>query len=67
MQAQSAYRTSNGNVTLRQGGYAIFNARLGYQIDEIWTAAVNVNNVFDRRYYQGCSLLNGITMVTRVM
>ncbi len=53
MQAQSAYRTSNGNVTLRQGGYAIFNARLGYQIDEIWTAAVNVNNVFDRRYYSG--------------
>ncbi|MEQ4651876.1 TonB-dependent siderophore receptor [Providencia rettgeri] len=53
MQAQSAYSTSNGNVTLRQGGYAIFNARLGYQIDETWTAAVNVNNVFDRRYYSG--------------
>ena len=54
MQAQSAYyRKGNGNVILRQGGYAIFNVRLGYQIDETWTAAVNVNNLFDRRYYSG--------------
>lgn len=53
MQAQSAYSTTNGNVTLRQGGYALFNTRFGYQIDETWSAAVNVNNLFDRRYYSG--------------
>lgn len=37
---------------MRQGGYALVNMRLGYKIDEHWTAAVNVNNLFDRTYYQ---------------
>ncbi len=35
------------------GGYALVNARLGYRIDETWSAALNVNNLFDRRYYAG--------------
>ncbi|WP_175652817.1 TonB-dependent siderophore receptor [Pseudomonas sp. Marseille-P9899] len=35
-----------------QGGYAIWNARLAYDFDEHLTAALNFNNVFDRRYYK---------------
>ncbi|MEW3659542.1 Fe(3+)-pyochelin receptor FptA [Pseudomonas aeruginosa] len=42
-------------VNMRQGGYALVNMRLGYKIDEHWTAAVNVNNLFDRTYYQSLS------------
>lgn len=53
VQAQSEFSNSNGSVTLRQGGYAIVNTRLGYQIDDNWSAAVNINNLFDRRYYSG--------------
>lgn len=51
LQAQSDYR----GVSMRQGGYALVNMRLGYKIDEHWTAAVNVNNLFDRTYYQSLS------------
>ena len=35
-----------------QGGYAVWNARLAYDFDEHLTAALNLNNVFDRRYYK---------------
>ncbi len=52
VQAQSAYSTQSGRITLRQGGYALVNLRLGYRINDKWNAAINVNNVFDRIYYQ---------------
>ncbi len=51
IQAQSEYSKTNGEVTLRQGGYALVNTRLGYQINENWSAALNINNIFDKRYY----------------
>ncbi|MEX3774715.1 TonB-dependent siderophore receptor [Pseudomonas sp. MYb118] len=35
-----------------QGGYAVWNARVAYDFDEHLTAALNLNNVFDRRYYE---------------
>jgi TonB-dependent siderophore receptor len=35
-----------------QGSYAVANLRAGYQIDAHWRAALSVNNVFDRIYYQ---------------
>ncbi|MCA6951099.1 TonB-dependent siderophore receptor [Pectobacterium polaris] len=35
-----------------QGFYADFSAFANYQIDKNWSVAVNVNNLFDRRYYQ---------------
>ncbi len=60
LQAQSDYSVDYSvdyrGVSMRQGGYALVNMRLGYKIDEHWTAAVNVNNLFDRTYYQ--SLFN---------
>ncbi|MDH0647831.1 TonB-dependent receptor [Pseudomonas sp. GD03867] len=35
-----------------QAGYAVWNSLLEYRIDQHWTAAVNANNLFDKRYYQ---------------
>lgn len=55
LQAQSDYSVDYNGVTMRQGGYALFNARLGYRIDEHWTAAFNGSNLFDRTYYQSLS------------
>ncbi|WP_319093502.1 Fe(3+)-pyochelin receptor FptA [Pseudomonas aeruginosa] len=45
LQAQSDYSVDYRGVSMRQG----------YKIDEHWTAAVNVNNLFDRTYYQSLS------------
>lgn len=55
LQAQNDYSVDYRGVSMRQGGYALVNMRLGYKIDEHWTAAVNVNNLFDRTYYQSLS------------
>ncbi|WP_026384590.1 TonB-dependent siderophore receptor [Achromobacter xylosoxidans] len=52
LQVQSGYSTVSGPVTLRQGGYALVDLRLAYRVDKHLTAALNVNNVFDRGYYQ---------------
>jgi len=32
--------------------YAVFSGRLQYQASNRWTAALNINNITDRRYYQ---------------
>lgn len=57
-QSESAWRNSvvvtpeGVNIVDRpQGGYALFDARLGWQLDPAWNLAVNVNNLFDRAYY----------------
>ncbi|THF63385.1 TonB-dependent siderophore receptor [Pseudothauera rhizosphaerae] len=34
-----------------QGAYAVWNARVAYQIDKTWQAALNIDNVFDKRYF----------------
>ncbi|MBY9653803.1 TonB-dependent siderophore receptor [Pseudomonas aeruginosa] len=52
VQAQSAYTVQSGGLTLRQGGYALVSARLGYRINRNLSAALHLNNLFDRRYYQ---------------
>lgn len=46
LQAQSGVYTTS----VRQGGYTIVSARLGYQIDKQWDAALSINNLFDRQY-----------------
>ena len=38
-----------------EGGYALASVRLGYRYDKHWSAAVNVNNLFDRKYYLSLS------------
>jgi outer-membrane receptor for ferric coprogen and ferric-rhodotorulic acid len=35
-----------------QGSFAVINLRAGYQIGAHWRAALSVNNIFDRIYYQ---------------
>lgn len=42
---------TDGVGTVRQGGFATFDLRLGYQISKQLSAAVNVTNVFNRRYF----------------
>jgi outer membrane receptor for ferric coprogen and ferric-rhodotorulic acid len=36
---------------ITQSGYAIWNGRIGYRIDDTWSVALNGNNLFDKRYY----------------
>lgn len=35
-----------------QAGYAIWNSSVEYEIDKNWSAIVNANNIFDKKYYQ---------------
>ncbi|KMN10771.1 TonB-dependent siderophore receptor [Pseudomonas helleri] len=51
--AQSSnYRVSpiSGN-DMTQSGYAVWNGRVSYRIDDTWSLALNGNNLFDKRYY----------------
>ncbi|WP_309565749.1 TonB-dependent siderophore receptor [Methylobacillus flagellatus] len=34
-----------------QGSYAVWNARVGYQIDKNWSASMNADNLFNKEYY----------------
>jgi outer membrane receptor for ferric coprogen and ferric-rhodotorulic acid len=36
---------------ITQAGYAIWNGRIGYRIDDTWSLALNGNNLLDKRYY----------------
>ncbi len=49
--AQSKNSQTVGVVTVAQGGYALAHARLAYEVSSAWTAALNVDNLFDRHYY----------------
>ncbi|MNU98987.1 Fe(3+)-pyochelin receptor precursor [compost metagenome] len=55
VQMQSGYSTVSGPVTLRQGGVTLVDLRAAYRLDKHVTVALNLNNVFDRRYYQSLS------------
>lgn len=37
---------------IRQGGYVLAFLRVAYVINSQWSAALNINNLLDRRYYQ---------------
>ncbi|WP_024929195.1 TonB-dependent receptor [Methylophilus sp. OH31] len=50
MQSGTAYTTAD-SVKREQSGYAIWSAQASYKIDNHWTAALNINNVFDKHYY----------------
>ncbi|MET1115878.1 MAG: TonB-dependent siderophore receptor [Comamonas sp.] len=58
--AQSASWRQIGAVRAANGGRAVWSALLKYQIDRNWTAALNVNNLFDKRYFSSSTaLVNG--------
>ncbi len=44
------YRTSN-QIRASQSGYAVWSGRVQYRLDESWNLALNLNNLFDKRYY----------------
>ena len=45
------YRTS-GTIELNQGMYALWDARVGYRVNKHVSAALNVSNIFDKKYYR---------------
>jgi len=49
---QSESSRKSGDVTLAQPSYAVWDARIAYDINENFSAALNVDNLFDKRYYQ---------------
>jgi outer membrane receptor for ferric coprogen and ferric-rhodotorulic acid len=51
--AQSATFNRVGNGTADQDAYGIVGLMAGYRFDEHWDGRVNVNNLFDTRYWQG--------------
>jgi outer membrane receptor for ferric coprogen and ferric-rhodotorulic acid len=51
LRLQSDAYASVGDVTTRQGGYALFDALLAYRLDETYSVQLNVNNLLDKRYY----------------
>lgn len=51
LQSETAFTTTPDNVKRTQSGYAVWSAQASYKIDEHWTAALNINNLFDKRYY----------------
>lgn len=54
VQAQSHYAfpaPDDGSVTMGEGGRAVWDLNGSYRINSKWTAQLNVNNLFDKRYY----------------
>ncbi len=49
---QSESRQKTGTVTLTQPSYAVVSARVGYKINDHFSAALSVDNLFDKKYYQ---------------
>lgn len=47
--AQSA--SSRSSTLYEQGGYAVYNAQVGYTFNKHTSATLSLNNIFNRRYY----------------
>ncbi|QKZ04053.1 TonB-dependent siderophore receptor [Pseudomonas eucalypticola] len=50
--AQSRTYSQASTYDIEQGGYALVNLHLNYQIDEHFNVQYNLNNALDRTYYQ---------------
>ncbi|TDS83619.1 TonB-dependent siderophore receptor [Comamonas sp. JUb58] len=53
--AQSAMSNSVSGV--RRPSYGVWNTRIAYDLNRQWTLALNVNNVFDKVYYEYASYI----------
>ncbi len=50
--AQSRAQSSRGwSDEVVNSGYVVANARIGYQVNKHYNVALNINNLFDTRYY----------------
>lgn len=45
---QTASTRTIDALTIEQASYAIWGARIGYQINRHWSASLNVANLFDK-------------------
>ena len=52
VQAQSDSYVTSGALTARHGGYAVYNAMLGYRFNDTYSVQLNVNNLSDKTYYK---------------
>lgn len=50
--AQGSFSGAQIPFDFTQGGYAVWNLMAQYRITPQWTAAFNVNNLFDKTYYK---------------
>ena len=50
--AQSGYSGKETTQEIHNPGRAIWDARVGWQLDEHWSVALNGNNLLDRKYYK---------------
>lgn len=57
--AQSATFRKVGNGTSDQSGYSVTGLMAGYRFNEHWDGRVNLNNVFDKKYWQGIPTSGG--------
>ncbi len=48
-----------GSYDFTQAGYAVWNAMVQYRITANWSVALNLNNVFDKVYYQTVGYATG--------
>jgi outer membrane receptor for ferric coprogen and ferric-rhodotorulic acid len=51
VKAYSSFSSIAQGVEVKAPGYAVVNLRMGYQINDHLSANLNVNNVFDKKYY----------------
>jgi outer-membrane receptor for ferric coprogen and ferric-rhodotorulic acid len=57
--AMSGYAGNGSTSTLKQGGYALVNAQVGYRINRNYALDLSVYNLFDRTYHTaGARTLN---------
>ncbi|WP_437879844.1 TonB-dependent siderophore receptor [Pseudomonas sp. LRF_L74] len=52
------FRTQSSTYTsfgVKQGGYSLTDLMVGYRWNATWQAQANLNNAFDKRYYQSIS------------
>ncbi|WP_336041940.1 TonB-dependent siderophore receptor [Acinetobacter dispersus] len=52
LRAVSSYYDGTGNERVQQNGYTLASASLGYQINPRYKFAINVDNLFDKKYYE---------------
>lgn len=52
LRTRSDISNTIGGMTVRQGGYTLLDLMASYQASRQWSLQLNVNNVFDKYYYQ---------------
>ncbi|WP_151956210.1 TonB-dependent siderophore receptor [Acinetobacter guillouiae] len=52
VRAVSSYYDGSGAERVQQNGYTLASASLGYQINPRYKFAINVDNLFDKKYYE---------------